>query len=249
MEGQQTRQRIAHGLRSVALHGVACGALLLGGCVGEKVVTKSSPFLGRYEIRTVVVMPFETLATPQVIRPDVPDLPVPEGVVRSDITIAPPRTTRSLRQATSTVPPDAGMRVARIVSGKLRSGTGLVVRSPAEAEDELRQLRMVGTDVRGTEAGQRIALRLKADAALVGMVRVHRERGGSKYGDDPAAVGFGVTLVAADGRVLWNGDYYEVQRPLTEDFKGFLERGFGFLTADELTSYGAEQLIERFPFK
>jgi hypothetical protein len=234
---------------SVAAQLAAGAALILGGCVGEKVVTKSSPQLDQYHIKAVVVMPFETLATPQVIRPDIPELPVPGGVVRSDITVATPRSTERLDQRTATVPSEAGMRVARIFSGKLRSSPGIVVRSPAEAEVELKQLRVVGKELTREEAGRRVALRLKTDAALVGLLRVYRERGGSRYGDDPAAVGFEVKLVAADGRVLWIGEYSEVQRPLTEDFKGFLDRGFGFLTAEELTSYGAEQLIRKSPFK
>ena len=223
-------------------------ALMSAGCVGEKVATTSSPFLERYQVRTVVVMPFQTLATPQVIRPDLPELPVPGGLVRSDITVATPRSTERLDQPTSKVPLDAGMRVSRIISRKLSSGTGLIIRSPAEAELEFKQLQAVEKEVTPAEAGRRVALRLKADAALTGLVRVYRERGGSRYGDDPAAVAFEVKLVAADGRVLWGGNYYEVQRPCNEDVQGCLKRGFGFLTAEELASYGAEQLVERFPF-
>ena len=54
---------------------------------------------------------------------------------------------------------------------------------------------------------------------------VYQERVGSRLGaDPPAAVGFEVKLVASDGMVLWEGNYYEKQRPMTEDFVGFIQR-------------------------
>lgn len=85
--------------------------------------------------------------------------------------------------------------------------------------------------------------------ALIGKVLLYQERVGSRLGaDPPAAVGFEVKLVAPDGLVLWEGNYYEKQRPMTEDFRGFVQRYGMFVTADELAAYGASELAEAFPF-
>jgi hypothetical protein len=223
------------------------GVGILVGCSGQKVATKSSPQVAQYRIKTIVVMPFAILETPQLMQSDSPESPVPDSVVKSDITISPGQDTERTHQQTAVVPAEAGMDVAKIFSRKLRRREGIEVRSPRDAELEMQQLRTAGDQLKPEEAGRRVALRLKADAAVVGLVRVYREREGSKYGAQPAAVGFEVKLVAADGRILWVGNYYENQKPVTGDFQGFLDRGLGYLTAEELTSYGAEQLIKQFP--
>ena len=78
---------------------------------------------------------------------------------------------------------------------------------------------------------------------------MYQERVGSRLGaDPPAAVGFEVKLVAPDGMVLWVGNYYEKQRPMTEDFAGFIQRYGVFVTAEELAAYGAAELADVFPF-
>ena len=54
--------------------------------------------------------------------------------------------------------------------------------------------------------------------------------------------------VAADGQVLWVGNYYERQRPMSEDFIGFLQRSGMFVTAEELAEYGVDEMLKVFPF-
>jgi hypothetical protein len=94
-----------------------------------------------------------------------------------------------------------------------------------------------------------LAAKLQADAALMGQVLVYQERSGSRMGaNPPATVGFEVKAVAADGQVLWVGNYYERQKPLTEDFLGFIQHGGGFVTAEELAQYGTEKVLKTFPF-
>ena len=64
-----------------------------------------------------------------------------------------------------------------------------------------------------------VAAKMKADAALIGQVLVYQERVGSRMGaNPPATVGFEVKAVAPDGQVLWTGNYYERQRPMTRGF-------------------------------
>ena len=93
-----------------------------------------------------------------------------------------------------------------------------------------------------------VAKKLKQDAALIGQVLVYQERVGSRLGaNPPASVGFEIKVVAADGQVLWVGNYYERQRPMTEDFMGFIHR-WAFVTADELAEYGVDEVLKEFPF-
>ena len=94
-----------------------------------------------------------------------------------------------------------------------------------------------------------LAAKLKADAALIGQVLVYQERSGGKLGaSPPATVGFEVKAVAPDGQVLWVGNYYERQKPMTQDFLGFVQHGGVFVTAEELAQYGADQVLKTFPF-
>ena len=94
-----------------------------------------------------------------------------------------------------------------------------------------------------------VARQLKADASLIGQVQVYQERVGGRFGaSPPATVGFEAKLVAADGQTLWIGNYYERQRPMIEDMRGFLDRWGMFITAEELAAYGVEQMLLEFPF-
>ncbi len=98
------------------------------------------------------------------------------------------------------------------------------------------------------ESARLLGERLGVDAVLEGVVRVYREREGTKFAAHPAAVGFEIRLVGAkDGRVLWVGDYFEEQKPLTHDFKGFLERGGTFVTAEELARTGVVRVLQSLP--
>ncbi len=98
------------------------------------------------------------------------------------------------------------------------------------------------------ETARLLGERLGVDAVLEGTIRVYREREGTKFAAHPAAVGFEIRLVGAkDGKVLWVGDYFEEQKPLTHDFKGFLERGGTFVTAEELARTGVVRVLQSLP--
>ncbi len=106
---------------------------------------------------------------------------------------------------------------------------------PARAQDRQETVRLLGQ-------------RLAVDAVLEGIIRVYREREGTKFGALPAAVGFEIRLLRArDGLVLWVGDYFEEQKPLTHDFRGFLERGGTFVTAEELARAGVARVLQQLP--
>jgi len=222
--------------------------LVVAGCSGSKVTTKSSAELPRYQIRILALVPFTTLATPQVR--DVADqaFAVPPAVRRSDMAISvPPNTEQPLRQ-TVTVPAGAGDIVTQLIWSRLQARQGITVLSPGEAAIALAS-QAPSQHSAGQSPAMMVAKRLKADASLIGQVLVYQERVGGRFGaSPPATVGFEAKVVAADGQVLWEGNYYEKQRPMTEDFMGFIQRHGVFVTAEELATYGVEHMLLEFPF-
>ena len=231
---------------SMALVGLA--VLVVAGCSGSKVTTKSSAELPHYQIRTIALVPLTTLATPQVR--DVVDqaFSPPPGARRSDISISVPPTTEQPLRQTVTVPTRAGDIVTQLLWSRLKSRQGVTVLSPSEAAKALASPATPQSPA-GQSPAVTVAKQLKADASLIGQVLVYQERVGGRFGaNPPAAVGFEVKVVAADGQVLWVGNYYERQRPMIEDMMGFLERWGMFVTAEELATYGVEHMLLEFPF-
>lgn len=240
--------------RTVALrltrHALTLTVLVLAvvGCSGSKVTTKASTELPRYEIRTIALVPFTTLATPQLRDAVDHNFSVPQGARLSDMaTAVPPNTEQPLRQ-TVTVPTGAGDIVTQLLWSRLMARQGITVLSPGEAAKAL-----ASSATPQSPGGQlpavTVAKQLKADASLIGQVLVYQERVGGRFGaSPPATVGFEAKVVAADGQVLWEGNYYEKQRPMTEDFMGFIQRHGVFVTAEELAIYGVDHMLLEFPF-
>ena len=212
-----------------------------------KVTTQTFPEIDRYNVKTVVVLPFEAVKTPQASETIVVEPTVPAGIKRSDIEVVVPAGQR-LDRPTSGIPEEAPERITRIVYGKLSIREGLTVYSPDDAAAAIKSLAGQEEAAKPSARAGRIAAKMAVDAALVGRVLVYQERQGNKLGGETAAVGFEVKLVRADGTPLWAGNYYEKQKPLTEDATGFAEHGGVFVTADELAEYGATRLVDRFPF-
>jgi hypothetical protein len=231
---------------SMAIVGLA--VLAVGGCSGSKVTTKASSELARYQIRTIALVPFTILATPQVR--DVVDqaFSMPSGARRSDMAIAVPPNTDQLVRETVTVPMSAGDTVTQLLWSRLRTRQGVTVLAPSEAAKVL-----ASQSTTQSPAGQlpavAVAKQLKVDASLIGQVLMYQERVGGRFGaSPPATVGFEAKVIAADGQVLWVGNYYERQRPMIEDVMGFIQRHGMFVTAEELATYGVEHLLLEFPF-
>lgn len=228
------------------LHVLVALALLAGCAFTPKVTSEVSPKIDQYRVKTVVVLPFDALMTPQTTeRPRYDEIAVPQGARRSDISVSVPPSGERTQPVPLGVSAAAAEQVTRSFYGKLKDWEGIRVFAPDDAAAALKSLEGESNPDR---RAAKVATKMALDAALIGRVLVYQERKGSRLGGETAAVGFEVKLVAADGTTLWIGNYYEKQKPLTEDAKGSLERGFAFVTADELVDYGTARLIEKFPF-
>lgn len=226
---------------------MALAAIIMIGCSGSKVTTRSSAELPRYAVHSLAVVPFTSIATPQARDQGDPYLSTPESVRRSDMSVSVPSNAEPLPRQTVMVPAYAAGKITQLFTNRLQKMPGLRVLSDADVAKALAGGER--TKETAEAGGATVAKRLKTDAALIGQVRVYQERVGSRLGaSPPASVGFEVKVVAADGQVLWVGNYYERQRPMTEDFMGFVHRWGAFVTAEELAHYGVEEVLKEFPF-
>jgi hypothetical protein len=218
------------------------------GCSGWKVTTESSDVLPRYTIRSIALMPFTAIATPQVRGQDGFYLPTPQSIRQQHMALAiPPDAEPPPRQA-AIVPAYAAERITQLFWKRLQSRAGIHILPLGDSAKAL-AVEAAPSNARPEATAAAVARKLKADAVMIGFVSVYQERVGSRLGANPAAsVGFEVKVVAADGQVLWVGNYYELQRPLTEDFLGFVQRFGMFVTAEELAEYGVDEILKEFPF-
>jgi hypothetical protein len=216
------------------------------GCSGAKVTTQASSELARYQVRTMALLPFTAMGTPQVRDTGDRYLSTPQGARASDIALDIPSNVESPIRQTVTVPRDAAEKITQLFWVRLRNRQGVTVLSPSDAA---KAPPVASPKTTPESAAAETAKTLRADAALMGKVLVYQERVGSRLGaNPPATVGFEVKLVASDGQVLWVGNYYEKQKPMTQDFLGFVQHGGGFVTADNLAHYGVESMLKDFPF-
>jgi hypothetical protein len=99
----------------------------------------------------------------------------------------------------------------------------------------------------GSETKLQVVDRAQADAVLTAVVRRWIERDGSASGvRHPASVWLRLELRDGRGRLIWTGTYEETQAALSEDAGSFpraWERGFRWVTAEELADYGVRELV------
>jgi hypothetical protein len=218
-------------------------------CSGSKVTTQASSELSRYQVRTIALLPFTTLATPQVRDAADMYMSAPQSVKRSDISLGVPPSTETQVKQTVVVPPSAAEKVTQIFWTRLKNRPGVTVLSPSETAKVAGHPSEEQAKETPEREAAKVAAKLRTDAALMGQVLVYQERSGSRLGaNPPATVGFEVKAVAPDGQVLWVGNYYERQKPMTQDFLGFVHHGGVFVTAEELAQYGADEVLKTFPF-
>ncbi len=219
------------------------------GCVPSKVQVQSAPQFDPAAISSIAVVPFQKIQVPQW------------GYGQAQAHVRDPEEIRtqfrlpggdqgdqsSAQRDRYSVPDTAAKFITRRIESALASRSALrVIESDQVAS---------AVDLGGTQSGpalqtlaKDVGHRLEVDAVLMGIVRTYREREGTRIGAKPAAVGFEMFLVQpANGAVLWKGEFFEEQKPLTQDVVGFFEKSGGFVTAQELSEIGVEKVMETFP--
>ena len=224
--------------------------LIMGACVPPKVTVTSSPSFQPDSIHTLAILPFQTLATPQRYQSNASQSIAAPTEIRSQFQLpaSQPKRGRLTNADSVTVPKLAAERITKMVYKSLEYRSDVHLVSSIEVNNALSQGGANDSDANWEEKVKRVKSRLKIDAVVIGLVRTYRERVGTKIGATPAAVGFEVHLVdSKSGRIHWTGEYYEEQKPMNEDFMGFVERGGAFVTARELAEYGVHKMMKQLP--
>ncbi len=222
-----------------------CGLML--GCVPSKVHVQTAPEFNPFSISRVAVIPFHireiqrletgeirgTVRDPEEIRTQF-RLP---GTDRLEVSRTSVASQAELRLAAERLT----AKVMSVLGGRpFLQVVGPPLSSPSSFEEEL------GSSM--ARLAQTMGSALKVDGVIMGRLRTFREREGTKLGAQPAAVGFEMVLFGSkDGKVLWKGEYFEEQKPMTEDLVGFFEKGGGFVTAEELGDWGVKEVLETLP--
>jgi len=244
--GSKSCQRRQTGYMMVGFLG---WCIFMLGCVPSKVQVQSAPQFDPSAISSIAILPFQTLQSPQwgygQTRGGVRDpeeirtqfrLPGTDQVQRSD-------TQRDLYSVSDT----AAQFITKRVESVLRARPTLRVFGSEDSGFSP----SLGDEPSSTSLktlAKEVGDRLKVDGVLMGLVRTYREREGTRMGAKPAAVGFEMFLVRpSDGTVLWKGEFFEEQKPLTQDIVGFFEKSGGFVTAQEISELGVQKVMETFP--
>lgn len=223
-----------------------------GACAADPVTIKSHPQLASQAITKVAIAPFRVVKAKRGISlafrtPPQADLANPQ-IHQSLGSVGGSSISGRSRPVQVSVPDSVPDMIRHMVYSQLRLKSRIQV-IPSETVGQILDSPEGSAQVKNSrESARLLGERLGVDAVLEGVVRVYREREGTKFAAHPAAVGFELRLVGArDGKVLWVGDYFEEQKPLTHDFMGFLERGGTFVTAEELARTGVVRVLQSLP--
>lgn len=134
----------------------------------------------------------------------------------------------------------------------LRSKTKYTLMPPEMAEGVRSE--MLSRDVRVSERDLLVQMggSLQADGVISGRIYRFRQRIGTSFSvDTPASVAFGIHFIrVADGRLIWVGHFDETQHSLSNNlFKlaTFVRRGGGWLTAEQLATFGLRETMATLP--
>lgn len=107
-------------------------------------------------------------------------------------------------------------------------------------------------ELRPLRSAIQLAKELNVDFIFVGYLFRFEERIGSRIGvEKPASVGFDVHILrVSDGKRVWDGKFDETQQSLSENLLkigSFVRRKASWLTAEELSSVGMDEMLKRLP--
>lgn len=154
---------------------------------------------------------------------------------------------------TGPVPNEVPDQLSLQVYRKLKKETKLSLIAPGQARGVISKLlaenaQPLSPRLVVVEAGRA----LNASAVLDGYVYRYLDRKGTALGvEAPASVAFGMHLVDSEtGKILWSGHFDETQQSLSENllqFETFVQRGGGWVTAEEMAAAAVAALVKEFP--
>jgi hypothetical protein len=148
----------------------------------------------------------------------------------------------------------AGSRntLTRLLQEKIEAMDKFAALPPEKVEEALSQSDRSQFELNPLRSSIQFGKTLNVDFIFIGHVFRFEERIGSHIGaEKPASVGFDVHLIRLrDGHIVWTGKFDETQKPLSENLLkigSFFRRKASWLTAEELSSVGMDEMLKKFP--
>ena len=146
----------------------------------------------------------------------------------------------------------AQLYLTRLFQEKMEAMGAFTLLPQEKVEEALSESDRTQFDLNPIRSSIQLGKKLGADFIFVGFLFRFEQRVGSSLGvDRPASVGFDVHLIRLrDGKMVWTGKFDETQRPLSENLLkmgSFIRRKGSWLTAEELSSVGMDEMLKRFP--
>jgi hypothetical protein len=121
-----------------------------------------------------------------------------------------------------------------------------------KVEEAFSQIEKREFGLKPTRSSIQLGRTLNMDFIMIGVLIRFEERIGSHVGaEKPASVGFDVHLFRIrDEKMVWMGKFDETQKALSENLLkmgSFVRRKASWLTAEELSSVGMDEMLKRFP--
>jgi len=150
------------------------------------------------------------------------------------------------------VSPGSRNTLTRLLQAKVETMGIFNVLPPEKVEEVISQSEGRQFEINPMQASVQLGETVNVDFILIGFLFRFEERIGSSIGaEKPASVGFDVHLIRMrDKKMLWQGKFDETQRPLSENLLkigSFFRRKASWLTAEELSSVGMDEMLKRFP--
>lgn len=142
--------------------------------------------------------------------------------------------------------------LTRLLQEKMEATGTFKLLPPEKVEEALSNSDQRQFDLNPMRSSIQLGKELDIDFIFIGFLYRFEQRVGSSIGvDKPASVGFDVHLVRLkDGKIVWTGKFDETQRPLSENLLkmgSFVRRKAHWLTAEELSRVGMDEMLTRFP--
>ncbi len=158
-----------------------------------------------------------------------------------------PRSGASGETAETAAAPVVARQVAEAISAR-----GVNVIPPEDVARALENAGISAKDLKPEQVAEVVSQKFGANTVLMGQVARFRDRRGENLGaSSPASVGFDVTLHQAPSATkLWGATFDETQKPMSSNLFNlgrYPGGGTRWLTAEELSSWGAEGVAEAFP--
>jgi hypothetical protein len=155
-------------------------SLLVMACVPPKVNTQSTPGFDPYMIRKLMIVPFQTLQTPQRTAGGGSQYPEAPSEVRTQFILPGEGRLRGAEGTTEArrVSEAAALRITSMVYGNLQGRPGVRIIPRLEVAQAFSDQGKRDPSSGWRDQVTQLGTELEADAVLIGLVRVYRERKG-----------------------------------------------------------------------